>query len=168
MDAHKLPFGSKVARSDGLFLAPTKCIYKLDFQACSLHASDERKLHTRGHVQLACVCAEAPATAAHVARHKNAIGYRQTKQPSLSFLPAPMAVPRLAQLPPSILSHAEPPRYSNSLRYQLRCQWLPRESQARHRWFLASYLQGDTFSISAVVLSIKVPYFSNSCTKTRK
>eukprot|EP01052_Picozoa_sp_SAG31_P008160 SAG31_NODE_405_length_16084_cov_3.913982_3_plen_86_part_00 len=29
-------------------------------------------------------------------------------------------------------------------------------------------LKDDTSSISAVNLSIKVPYFSNSCTKTRK
>eukprot|EP01052_Picozoa_sp_SAG31_P057422 SAG31_NODE_16986_length_687_cov_1.741497_1_plen_37_part_01 len=32
---------------------------------------------------------------------------------------------------------------------------------------MSCFLQADTFSISAVFISIKVPYFSNSCTKLR-
>eukprot|EP01052_Picozoa_sp_SAG31_P027736 SAG31_NODE_2620_length_5364_cov_27.556315_4_plen_115_part_00 len=39
-----------------------------------------------------------------------------------------------------------------------------RRVDAKH----AQAINADTFSISAVYLSSKVPYFSNSCTKTRK
>eukprot|EP01052_Picozoa_sp_SAG31_P077765 SAG31_NODE_37177_length_306_cov_1.188406_1_plen_43_part_10 len=36
---------------------------------------------------------------------------------------------------------------------------------AAHRDGASSPINADTFSISAVHLSIKVPYFSDSCTK---
>ena len=47
-------------------------------------------------------------------------------------------------------------------------KWVIDDRLRRVRNATAAGLQGDTFSISAVFLSIKVPYFSNSCTKTRK
>eukprot|EP01052_Picozoa_sp_SAG31_P054593 SAG31_NODE_14625_length_796_cov_0.862267_1_plen_49_part_01 len=42
--------------------------------------------------------------------------------------------------------------------WKLREQWVKRSLPS-----LFAALQGDTFPISAVFLSIKIPYFSNGC-----